>query len=47
VYAGGLPVFDGDRLVGAIGVSGGTGEQDETCARLALESAGLAFGEEG
>jgi uncharacterized protein GlcG (DUF336 family) len=42
VYAGGLPVFDGERLVGAIGVSGGTGEQDEKCASLALEAAGLA-----
>jgi uncharacterized protein GlcG (DUF336 family) len=42
VYAGGLPVFDGARLAGAIGVSGGTGEQDETCARLALEAVGLA-----
>lgn len=42
VYAGGLPVFDGDRLCGALGVSGGTGEQDEQCARLALEASGLA-----
>jgi len=45
VYAGGLPVFDGDRLCGALGVSGGTGEQDEQCARLALEAAGLAAAE--
>jgi glc operon protein GlcG len=41
VYAGGLPVFDGDQLCGALGVSGGTGAQDEACARRALASAGL------
>jgi uncharacterized protein GlcG (DUF336 family) len=41
VYAGGLPIFvDGD-LVGGIGVSGGTGEQDEACAQAALRAVGL------
>ena len=41
VYAGGLPVLENGRLIGALGVSGGTGEQDEACARAALAAAGL------
>lgn len=35
---GGLPVRRDGAIVGAIGVSGGTGEQDEDCARAALQS---------
>ena len=31
-FAGGAPCWDGDRVVGGIGVSGGTGEQDLSCA---------------
>ena len=27
-FAGGLPLWDGDRVVGGVGVSGGTAEQD-------------------
>jgi uncharacterized protein GlcG (DUF336 family) len=42
VYAGGLPIFAGGELVGGLGVSGGTGAQDEACARAALTAAGLA-----
>lgn len=34
---GGLPVERAGTVVGAIGVSGGTGEQDEDCARAALK----------
>ena len=30
---GGAPVFRGGRLIGACGVGGGTGEEDEDCAR--------------
>jgi len=41
VYAGGLPLFAGDGLIGALGVSGGTGEQDEACAKAAIAAAGL------
>jgi glc operon protein GlcG len=41
VYAGGLPIFSGSELVGGLGVSGGTGEQDEACARAALAAEGL------
>src|SRR4051794_16885926 len=33
VYAGGLPLDDGGDHAGAVGVSGGTGDQDEACAR--------------
>jgi len=37
VFAGGgMPVFDGDVLVGGIGISGGTAEQDQECAEAAL-----------
>ncbi len=42
VYAGGLPIFAGGELVGGLGVSGGTGAQDEACARAALAAGGLA-----
>jgi uncharacterized protein GlcG (DUF336 family) len=34
--AGGLPIIVEDQLVGAIGVGGGTSDQDEECARAAL-----------
>jgi uncharacterized protein GlcG (DUF336 family) len=36
---GGLPVFEGDALIGAMGASGGTGRQDEDAVRAALEAA--------
>jgi uncharacterized protein GlcG (DUF336 family) len=42
VYAGGLPLFAGDGLIGALGVSGGTGEQDEACAKAAIAAAGVS-----
>ena len=32
VFAGGIPLVSGDRIVGAIGVSGGTVEQDQEVA---------------
>ena len=34
-FAGGLPCWDGSRVVAGIGVSGGTGEQDLACATAA------------
>jgi uncharacterized protein GlcG (DUF336 family) len=34
---GGLPVLDGDTVIGAMGASGGTGQQDEDAVRAALE----------
>jgi uncharacterized protein GlcG (DUF336 family) len=33
---GGLPIRAGDRLLGAIGVSGGSADQDAECAAYAL-----------
>jgi glc operon protein GlcG len=40
-FLGGLAVFDGETRVGAVGVSGLPGEEDEALARRALEAAGL------
>jgi uncharacterized protein GlcG (DUF336 family) len=31
-FAGGIPCWDGDRVVGGIGVSGGSAAQDQQCA---------------
>ncbi|MFL6069897.1 MAG: GlcG/HbpS family heme-binding protein [Actinomycetes bacterium] len=39
VYPGAFPLFHGGHLAGAIGVSGGTAEQDATCALAAIASA--------
>jgi len=36
-FAGGLPLWDGDRVIGGVGVSGGTGAQDLACAQAAHE----------
>jgi len=33
---GGLPIFSGGRVIGAVGVSGVTGDQDEQCAKAGL-----------
>ncbi|MEZ5649693.1 MAG: heme-binding protein [Burkholderiaceae bacterium] len=38
VFAGGLPIRDGDQLIGAIGVSGGSAEQDERCAQAGIDA---------
>lgn len=38
VYSGGLPIFHEGVLAGALGVSGGTGEQDGACAAAAIAS---------
>src|SRR3954469_24702401 len=35
---GALPITDGDEVIGAMGASGGTGQQDEDCVRTALSS---------
>lgn len=46
VFGGGLPIVepgpDGGALIGGIGVSGGSAEQDEACARAGLAALGLA-----
>ena len=36
--AGGVPIFDGSELKGAIGVSGATAEQDEEVAKYAISA---------
>jgi uncharacterized protein GlcG (DUF336 family) len=41
-FRGGVAAFEGGRRVGAVGVSGLPGEQDEALAVQALEAAGLA-----
>lgn len=38
---GAVPVFRGGELLGAIGASGGTGEQDESACMQAVQAAGL------
>jgi glc operon protein GlcG len=43
-FLGGVAAFEGERRVGAVGVSGLPGEQDEALARSALERAGLVAG---
>ncbi|MEJ2865259.1 GlcG/HbpS family heme-binding protein [Actinomycetospora flava] len=35
IFAGGEPLMSGDTVVGAVGVSGGTGEQDQAVASAA------------
>ena len=32
IFAGGIPLKDGDTVVGSIGVSGGSGDQDHAVA---------------
>jgi len=41
VFGGGLPIREGGELIGGIGVSGGSAEQDEACARAGLAAIGL------
>jgi glc operon protein GlcG len=41
-FRGGLAAVENGRRVGAVGVSGLPGEQDEALARQAIEAAGLA-----
>jgi glc operon protein GlcG len=39
-FAGGLPIMTADKVqIGAIGVSGGTADQDETCAQAGIDAA--------
>ena len=40
-FLGGLAAFEGDERVGAVGVSGRPGEEDERIAGIAIEGAGL------
>ena len=38
IFAGGIPLKQGDEVVGAIGVSGGSGEQDHAVAEAGAEA---------
>jgi uncharacterized protein GlcG (DUF336 family) len=38
IFAGGVPVKQGGKVVGAIGVSGGTGDQDQAVAEAGASS---------
>jgi uncharacterized protein GlcG (DUF336 family) len=38
LLGGGRPIFEGDHLIGAIGVGGGSPEQDDEVARAALRA---------
>ena len=40
-FGGGLPIRHEGRVIGGIGVSGGSAEQDEACARAGLKALGL------
>lgn len=42
LFGGGLPITDGEHRIGGIGVSGGSAEQDEACARAGLNALGLS-----
>jgi glc operon protein GlcG len=41
-FKGGVAAFDGERRVGAVGVSGLAGDDDDALARRALAAAGLS-----
>src|SRR4051812_40791748 len=40
VFPGGIPIRVNERVIGAIGVSGGTGEADIACATAGIEALG-------
>ena len=44
-FQGGVAAFDGARRVGAIGVSGLSGSDDDALARRAIEASGLSTAE--
>lgn len=37
IFGGGFPIFEGDILIGGVGVSGGSEEEDQLCGQAALE----------
>jgi glc operon protein GlcG len=41
VYAGGVPLFSEGLLVGAVGASGGTADEDEACVTAAAKALGF------
>ena len=41
--AGGVLIMDGATIIGAVGASGATSEEDEACAIAGIQAAGLEF----
>ena len=41
--AGGVLILEDNSIIGAVGVSGGTSDEDEACAIEGIRAAGLAF----
>jgi len=41
--AGGVLILEGNSIIGAVGVSGGTSDEDEACAIEGIQAARLAF----
>jgi len=41
--AGGVLIMDGNEIIGAVGVSGGTADEDEICAIEGIKAAGLTY----
>jgi uncharacterized protein GlcG (DUF336 family) len=41
--AGGVLIVSGNEIIGAVGVSGGTADEDEICAVERIKAAGLEF----
>ena len=41
--AGGVLIMDGVTIIGAVGASGATSEEDEACAIAGIQAAGLEF----
>ncbi|MGZ8499343.1 MAG: heme-binding protein, partial [Candidatus Binatia bacterium] len=39
--AGGVLIIDGADIIGAVGVSGGTADEDEACAIAGIKAAGF------
>ena len=37
-FGGGLPIFEGQEVIGAIGVSGGSEEEDVICAQAGIDA---------
>lgn len=47
LFSGGLPIVFNDEVIGGIGVSGASAEQDELCAMAGIAATGLKTHEEG
>lgn len=48
VLQGGVPIFTAEGvLIGGVGASGGSGEDDEACAMAGIEAAGLTYNRAG